>query len=98
MHRDANEQTLPFAPEEKQMSGAMLILSIQCHRRRAPVDYTALNLKLEEEKKRPREVADGIKGPLSNATPPAEPLLTTGAPVQPQSAVTDSQVPQQAPK
>ncbi len=52
------------------------------------MDYAALNLKLEEEKRRSKE---GGKGPLSNAVPPAEPFIPTAAPVQPQSTDTDVQ-------
>ena len=54
------------------------------------MDYTALNLKLEEEKKRPKEGSDAGRGPLSNTVPLADPLITTAASAQPQAAVPDS--------
>ena len=52
------------------------------------MDYTALNVLLEEEKRRSKQ---GSKGPLSDSAPPAEPLIPTAAPVQPQSTNTDVQ-------
>lgn len=57
------------------------------------MDYAALNLKLQEEQKRPRGDADGVRGPLSDATPPAAPLTTSSISQQPVSAVTDSAIP-----
>ena len=62
--------------------------SASAYRRRGTVDYAALNLRLEEENRRSKQE---IKGPLSESAPPAEPLIPTAAPVQPQSTNADVQ-------